>query len=458
MPRHPRTFFPRPRACHETLPTLGLRVPRLWKPLVRGGLCLFLLWLAMSGSNPAVSAEEEQVDQIVALLELVIDADTDSARECLSVLSEKVQSGALSGRRLEQLRPRLEELLRPVLQGSSRHPLYLEAHVLAAGWGHVPSLVLMRSTFSDPSREEAARRRALQTLVAAQDKQLLPAVDRLLRGPSRNSTALRAAALAELGNLKQAEVAAVVLKHYPGLEPELQPKAVELLTQRPDWSKQLLQAIGRGTVSRDALHHNQVARLLASRDKQLVELVRRQWGTVRTERDPQREQLIARMQELLTSSHGDPHRGRKVFQRVCGQCHQMYGEGQQVGPDITSNGRSSFEQLLSNVFDPSLVIGSAYQARTVITVDGRVLTGLVVEDNPQQIVLKLQGGKQESIPREEVEETATSRLSLMPEGLENQLKPQELADLFAFLVLDGPPDDAAVRLIRGAPASLVEGK
>ena len=52
-----------------------------------------------------------------------------------------------------------------------------------------------------------------------------------------------------------------------------------------------------------------------------------------------------------------------------------------MGPDITANGRSSFEQLLSNVFDPSLVIGPAYQVTTVVTKDGRNLTGLIVEDN-----------------------------------------------------------------------------
>jgi hypothetical protein len=44
-----------------------------------------------------------------------------------------------------------------------------------------------------------------------------------------------------------------------------------------------------------------------------------------------------------------------------------------------------------------------------------------------------------------------SRVSLMPEGIEKQLKPQEIADLFAFLVLDRPPDDPAARKIPGAP-------
>ena len=96
---------------------------------------------------------------------------------------------------------------------------------------------------------------------------------------------------------------------------------------------------------------------------------------------------------------GDPNAGQVVFQKVCGQCHKIHGQGQEVGPDITVNGRSSFEQLLSNVFDPSLVIGAAYQARTVATNDGRILTGLVAEDSPQRVVLKVQGGKLETIAR-----------------------------------------------------------
>jgi putative heme-binding domain-containing protein len=125
-----------------------------------------------------------------------------------------------------------------------------------------------------------------------------------------------------------------------------------------------------------------------------------------------------------------------------------------VGPDLTSNGRNDFEQLLSNVFDPSLVIGASYQAIIVATHDGRVLTGLLVEQNPEHVVLKSQGGKLETIARGDVEEMKQSALSLMPEDLEKQLTPQEIADLFAFLVLDKPPSDPSARRLPGAPAPL----
>jgi len=97
----------------------------------------------------------------------------------------------------------------------------------------------------------------------------------------------------------------------------------------------------------------------------------------------------------------------------------MYGEGKEVGPDITSNGRASFDQLLSNVFDPSLVIGKDYRPLTVATADGRVVSGLVVEDSDQRVVLKVQGGKLETIARKDVESSKQSQVSLMPEGIRN---------------------------------------
>src|SRR5262249_9100447 len=155
--------------------------------------------------------------------------------------------------------------------------------------------------------------------------------------------------------------------------------------------------------------------------------------------------------DLLKKTPGDAKAGVEVFKKLCAQCHKIHGEGQEVGPDITSNGRSDFEQLLSNVFDPSLVIGAGYAATTVTTKKGLVVTGLVVEDTPQRIVLKQQGGKLETIPRKDVDEVTVSKISLMPEDVEKQLKPQEIADLFAFLCLDKPPSDPGAKRIPGTP-------
>src|SRR5262249_13994629 len=147
----------------------------------------------------------------------------------------------------------------------------------------------------------------------------------------------------------------------------------------------------------------QVRKLQASKDKDLVDLVKKNWGMVREERSPEREKVVAQMRKLLTEKRGDPVAGKAVFTKNCAVCHKIYGQGKDVGSDPTSNGRSDFEQLLSNVFDPNLVIGSGYLATNVTTTSGQMFSGLLVEDSPQRIVLKLQGGEVKTIARADVD-------------------------------------------------------
>ena len=97
------------------------------------------------------------------------------------------------------------------------------------------------------------------------------------------------------------------------------------------------------------------------------------------------------------------------------------------------------------------MIGAGFRATRVVTTSGKVVDGLLAEDSPNRVVLKTQGGKLETIPRAEVEEVTTSKLSYMPEGVERQLTPQEMADLFALLTRDRPPGDPQARTIPGTP-------
>ena len=107
--------------------------------------------------------------------------------------------------------------------------------------------------------------------------------------------------------------------------------------------------------------------------------------------------------------------------------------------------------MLSNVLDPSLVIGPGYQVVTVVTRDNRNLTGLITEDNEQRITVKMPGEGSETIARSNVKYTRVSKLSMMPENLETLVSKKELADLFAFLSLDKPPTDPGAKPIPGAP-------
>jgi putative heme-binding domain-containing protein len=278
-------------------------------------------------------------------------------------------------------------------------------------------------------------------------------VSPILTGKGSNTTrSFQAQVLAALGRLDDPKVADIVLAAYPGFDPELKPRAIELLTQRPSWALALLDAVSKKSISTDALNINQLRRLTQFKDEEIQKRVKSTFGTIREGRDSNREQVIARMRDHLRNTPGDPAKGRLAFDKLCGQCHKIYGQGQEVGPDLTGVGRASLEQLLSNVFDPNLVIGASYQATTVATADGRVLTGLLAEDNDRRVVLRLQGGKLETIPRDQVEEKKVGALSLMPEDIEKQLTDREWADLFAFLCLDKAPDDPNAGPIPGAEA------
>jgi putative heme-binding domain-containing protein len=373
-------------------------------------------------------------------------ADREAATRTLELLAERVRTGEIAGAQLAALRQTLEAPLQALIKSKADGELAFNAALATAAWGDVQARKLLRSvalTDDDPNDRLAA----LESLIAGGDEQSLSLAVQLLDGRKNASAPLQAGVLGALGRLDDPRVGAEVAAAYERLSAEQKPKAIELLTQRPAWSKDLLTAIGKGDIPTTALNANQVRKLLDSGDAELIAAVQRHWGTIRTERDPQREEVLVKMRDFLRKTPGDPHRGREAFMKVCGQCHKIYGQGQEVGPDITLNGRGSFEQLLSNVFDPSLVIGAAYQAHTVITADGRVLAGLLTEDSPQRVVLKTQGGKLETVPRDDVEEMRVSKLSLMPEGVENQLQAQELADLFAFLTLDRPPEDPEAKPI-----------
>ena len=118
-----------------------------------------------------------------------------------------------------------------------------------------------------------------------------------------------------------------MLNQYELLEPANKPKAIELLTQRPMWAKRLLEEIKNKHIPVDALNVNQVRRLLTSSDKELVALVTRTWGTIRTDRDPQRELIVDRMRYFIRRNPGDATRGLAVYTKSAASATSCTGKG-----------------------------------------------------------------------------------------------------------------------------------
>jgi putative membrane-bound dehydrogenase-like protein len=141
---------------------------------------------------------------------------------------------------------------------------------------------------------------------------------------------------------------------------------------------------------------------------------------------------------MLIRRDGDAERGKAVFFRAglnsCSSCHRVRGQGQWVGPDLSTIGtKYGKDELLRSILNPSAAIGLSYRSAVVGLADGRVVTGLPVEDSPERLVIKTADGQRLALRRAEIEDRKTSDVSLMPEGLAQTLGDQELVDLLEFL-------------------------
>jgi putative heme-binding domain-containing protein len=396
-----------------------------------------------------LGARQPDAAAIAAMLEYAAQRAPERAPECIAAVSANLEglNEAQRGELKHQLGPVIEKLITDARAQSYRISVELLAGRL--GLGSIDAAEVRRK-FVSSAEPESVRLEALEALVAFRDRRLLDVLPGVLASSSERPE-FTTRVLAALGRVESPKLGDIIIAEYPKLAPDVQPLAIDLVMQREPWARKLLDAVLANELPKSVLDANHLRKIVESNDREALWAVEKAFGKIRAERNPEREKVVAEMGEFLRANIGDPVAGRKVFKNLCAQCHTIFGEGGKVGPDITANGRASFDQLLSNVFDPSLVIGTDYQVSTVVTKDGRNLTGLVVENNERRVVIRMPGDSQETVPRNNVEYTRLSKLSMMPEGVENVFSKKDLCDLFAFLSLDKPPTDSTAKPISGAP-------
>jgi putative heme-binding domain-containing protein len=138
----------------------------------------------------------------------------------------------------------------------------------------------------------------------------------------------------------------------------------------------------------------------------------------------------------------DYDRGRGLFAATrCFSCHRFANEGGGLGPDLSGvAGRFSVRDLLESIVTPSKVISDQYEAVTIVTEDGRAITGRIVNLSDDNLILNsdmLDPNKMVNVKRKDIEEMKRSPVSMMPEGLLNTLKADEVQDLMAYLLSRG---------------------
>ena len=126
-----------------------------------------------------------------------------------------------------------------------------------------------------------------------------------------------------------------------------------------------------------------------------------------------------------------------MFTTHCAKCHKHGAEGLVIGPDLTGFAVHPKEEILIAVLDPSRSVEGNYKSYTAKTIDGRVVTGLLAAESRTTVELLDAENKRHTITRDNIDELTESTKSLMPEGFEKQMKPEEIGDLLEFMTLKG---------------------
>jgi putative heme-binding domain-containing protein len=250
---------------------------------------------------------------------------------------------------------------------------------------------------------------------------------------------LRGAALAALQSFPDPSIPPVVIALYPKLSGPRRNSAQTLLCSRPASALLFLKAVDAGTIAAKEVSLDQVRRLAQLKDDEAKKLVEKHWGRIAPATSGENQTRIRNLKGVLGKAPGDPLKGKVLFEKHCAICHQLWGEGNKVGPELTGADRKNRDFMLSNIVDPSAVIRPEFVAYTVETKDGRSLFGLIVEATPAAITLLNAKNERAVIPRDKIEELKASPISLMPEKILDPLEDEEVRHLFAYIQGDGPP-------------------
>lgn len=335
---------------------------------------------------------------------------------------------ALAGRTLANLPDELAEALGRYQGGSV---------ILGLRQGRPEAVDEALKLLADERGDKGKQLQYLQILGEVDQPRSVPT---LLKLASRSSDgALQGAALVALQRYPNPEISKAILDALPTMTDDVRGEALGILASRSAWAKPLLEAVDAGKVDPHSIPAETVQRLLRHRDDRIQALVKTHWGDVHPATPAELQREIDRFASRVRSGPGDPRAGERLFAQKCLSCHTLFAQGGKVGPDLTTYRRDDLDTMLLNVVNPSAEIREGYGTYLVATADGRALVGVLMDQDPQVVVLRGADGRDAAIRRSDIEEMSASKSSIMPEGLLKDLSDKQVRDLFAYLRSTQPP-------------------
>lgn len=427
---------PDPRVRFQVAFTLGeVEGPGATAGLVR------IAW--RDGGDPWVrtavlsSAAERSGPMLLELMEHVEYARSEAGREMLGALAVVVGAGNRT-EELDRVLDRLADMgvaaaakravVRGVAEGLERSGATLRAMLPRLS---PPAAGSVRDALDEARRQAldgalpaAARAAAVQLLSYGN---IDPSLLAPLLAPGE-PTDVQMATVRALSRPPSPAASRVMLSAWGTLTPLLRAEVEDALVARAERARLFLAAVEAGEVPLAQVSAATRARLMEHEDTAIVAHA----SALFSRRSSTREEVVERYRAALSLAPV-PARGREVYLRACSSCHRLGDTGFAVGPDLESVRHKTPEQLLALILDPDREVSPEYVLYRILMKNGSSAEGMIASETPNGITLRRPGGVEQIILRQNIAKMTSSGASLMPEGLEGAIGPQDMADLIAFL-------------------------
>jgi putative heme-binding domain-containing protein len=324
----------------------------------------------------------------------------------------------------------------------------LAAIRLAGLWKAEPTLEDLRAIAGSKDADSTIRAAAFEAMAAIGGKPARGAIEGLASADRPASIRIPAvAALARLDVDAAAELVAAILAGPP-VDQDIAPMMAAFLDRQGGAEKLAAALARRKPMADNAKLGLRGIYALGRADESLVAELSKAAGIEAETRPLSKAEMDALVAEV--GARGDAARGEAIFRRAemsCMKCHALSGAGGGVGPELSALGLSSpVDYVVYSILIPDQSIKEEYQTRTVLTDDGRVLQGIVVEEDDKKLVLRDATAELRVVPSASIEDSKKGG-SLMPKGLSNMLTRAEFVDLVRFLSELGKPGPYAIKSV-----------
>jgi putative membrane-bound dehydrogenase-like protein len=363
---------------------------------------------ALIATAAATASESEDFETLNRLLTPQTDSQTGARPLGWQMIGVAQVLDALERRKMA---------LASLANAEQVRPLFEAAHRIAA----------------DGNASEADRQAALRLFGRGFNDpvQDVPLLSQFLR-PSV-SDPIQKTALAMLAQSSRLEAAEAMLSDWSLRAPSMRASIITTLLARDSWTERLLNSVEDGVISPAEITASNRQSLEAHRDEEIRQRTR---DLLPVADNSERAAVVAKYQ-AVADLQGDAVHGATVFKTACAVCHDYLGQGRVVGPNLKAYYNKSVSDFVTAILDPNAAVEPRYVSYAITTRDQRSLIGVIASESAASLEVIQPGGIRETILRTEIEGIHATGVSLMPDGLEQAITPQHMADLIAYLKSGG---------------------